>query len=128
MRSKRSGKAIKVAFCAAMLAASAVHAAETRVRLLVQSAPLAGLRYYEASAVWPELARGDELELVRDSSNEHDGNAIRVQWRGHMLGYVPRRANGTLSWALDRGDVLRARIGSLKQQRALRIEIEVFVE
>jgi HIRAN domain-containing protein len=100
------------------------------VRLLVQSAPLAGMRYYAATEVWPELRIGDALELVRESTNPHDANAIAVSWRGRKLGYVPRRDNAVLAWGLDRGERLQARISRIAPHSnpARRIEIEVFIE
>jgi hypothetical protein len=100
------------------------------VRLLVQSAPLAGLRYYAAAEVWPELRVGDALELARESANLHDANAIAVSWRGRKLGYVPRRDNAALAWGLDRGERLQARISRIgpHPNPARRLEIEVFVE
>lgn len=101
-----------------------------RVQLLVQSSPLAGFRFHQAARVWPELKRGDELQLVREPDNPHDANALRVEWRGHVLGYVPRRANAALAWGLDRGVVLRARISRLEwhPNPARRVEFEVLVE
>ena len=100
------------------------------VRLLVQSAPLAGFRYHAAAEVWPELRVGDALGLEREPDNPHDPNAIAVTWRGRKLGYVPRRDNATLAWGLDRGAPLQARISRLAPHPnpARRIEIEVFVE
>jgi hypothetical protein len=100
------------------------------VRLLVQSAPLAGFRYHAAAEVWRELRVGDALELSRELDNPHDPNAIAVTWRGRKLGYVPRRDNATLAWGLDRGQRLQARISRLAPHPnpARRIEIEVFVE
>ena len=100
------------------------------VRLLVHSAPLAGLRYYAAAEVWQELRVGDALELSRESGNAHDANAIAVAWRGRKLGYLPRRDNATLAWGLDHGERLQARISRLAPHPnpARRIEIEVFVE
>lgn len=100
------------------------------VRLLVQSSPLAGFRYHEAARVWDELRVGDALELVREPGNPHDPRAIGVHWRGRKLGYVPRRENGALAWALDRGEVLRARISRLAPHPnpARRIELEVYME
>lgn len=101
-----------------------------RVQLLVQSSPLAGFRYHRAASVWPELNLGDELQLVREPDNRHDANAMRVEWRGHVLGYVPRRENAALAWGLDRGAVLRARISRLEwhPNPAKRVEFEVFME
>jgi HIRAN domain len=100
------------------------------VRLLVQSAPLAGFRYHAAAEVWHELRVGDALELSRESGNPHDANAVAVSWHGRKLGYLPRRDNATLAWGLDRGARLQARISRLAPHPnpARRIEIEVFVE
>jgi len=118
---------------AALLAAAAsasapVHAQQ--VRLLVQSSPLAGFRYHDAPGLFPELRIGDRLDLVRESDNPHDPNAIRVEWRGRRLGYVPRRENSALAWAMDRGEPVTARISTLRTHRnpRLRVEFEVFVE
>src|SRR2546421_7093781 len=100
------------------------------VRLLVQSSPLAGFRYYAAAQVWEQLRVGDRLELYREPDNPHDTNAIAVAWRGRKLGYLPRRDNAALAWGLDRGEHLQARISRLAPHPnpARRIEIEVFVE
>lgn len=103
---------------------------QARVRMLVQSSPLAGFRHADAAEVWPDLHAGDDLELVREPDNAFDANAVRVEWRGHKLGYVPRRDNAALAWALDRGEVLRARISRAEwhPNPARRIAFEVFVE
>jgi hypothetical protein len=101
-----------------------------RVRLLVQSALLAGFRYHAAGEVWSDLRVGDALELAREAGNAHDANAIALAWRGRKLGYVPRRDNAALAWGLDRGERLRARISRLSPHPnpARRIEFEVFIE
>jgi hypothetical protein len=100
------------------------------VRLLVQSSPLAGFRYGEGAGLWPELQRGDALELVREADNPHDPNAVRVEWRGRKLGYVPRRENAAIAWGLERGAALRARISRLAEHPnpARRVEFEVYIE
>ncbi len=113
---------------AVLLAAGTLHA--QTVKLLVQSSPLAGFRYAEASQVWPELRVGDALELVREPDNPYDRNAVRVDWRGRKLGYVPRAENAALAWAMDRGERVTARISRLQAHPnpRLRIEFEVLVE
>ena len=100
------------------------------VRLLVQSSALAGFRYAEAAAVWPDLATGDALDLVREPDNPHDANAVRVEWRGRKLGYVPRAENAALAWAMDRGEPVRARVSRLAEhtKSRRRIEFEVYIE
>ena len=100
------------------------------VQLLVQSSPLAGFRFAEAAAVMPELRHGDPLDLVREEENPYDPNAVRVEWRGRKLGYVPRRQNAAIAWGLDRGTQLRARVSRLAEHPnpARRIEFEIYIE
>ncbi len=100
------------------------------VQLLVQSSPLAGFRFGEAAAVMPLMRPGDALELVHEPDNPHDPNAVRVEWRGRKLGYVPRRQNAALAWGLERGTPLRARVSRLEDHPnpARRIEFEVYIE
>ena len=119
-----------VAIALAALLGLAATADAQSVRLLVQSSPLAGFRYHDAAAVWKELAVGDRLDLVREPANPHDANAVRVEWRGRKLGYVPRAENAALAWAMDRGEPVTARISALREHRnpRRRIEFEVFVE
>jgi hypothetical protein len=110
--------------------AAAISAHGQSVQLLVQDSPLAGFRYAEAASVWARLREGDPLELVREPDNPHDANAVRVDWQGHKLGYVPRRENAAVAWGLDRGVRLRARISSLAEHPnpARRIGFEIYIE
>jgi hypothetical protein len=105
-------------------------AQESSVRLVVQSSPLAGFRYYDAASLWNEMRVGDRLELEREAGNPHDANAVAVSWRGRKLGYVPRRENAALAWGLDRGEALAARISRLAAHPnpARRLEFEVYVK
>ncbi len=120
--------ALVLAIIAAVDAPAGEHAA--RVLLLVQSSPLAGVRYHEALALWEHLRVGEPLELLREPDNPYDSNAVRVEWRGRRLGYVPRRENAALAWALDRGMPLRARISALESHPnpARRIRFEVVLD
>jgi hypothetical protein len=110
--------------------AASAQAPPGNVRLVVQSSPLAGFRYHAAASVWSEVRVGDALELAREPTNPHDPRAVSVSWRGRKLGYVPRRDNVLLAWALDRGERLQARVSRLTTHPnpARRIEFEVFVE
>ena len=100
------------------------------VRILVQSSPLAGSQYYAVGEFWLQLQVGDRLELIREPDNRHDPKAIRVEWRGHQLGYVPRAENRALASAMDQGDKLVARIARLTEHANpwQRVAFEVFVE
>lgn len=102
------------------------------VRILVQSSPLAGSQYYAVSEIWPDLKIGDRLTLVREPDNQHDRKAVRVEWNGRQLGYVPRAENRAVAAALDGGEKLDARVSRLRPVTETadpwrRIEFEVFL-
>lgn len=81
--------------------------------VLLQTSPVAGFQYHDGEAVWPLLRAGDPLALIREPGNPHDPKAVRVEWEGHKLGYVPRTENVAVVQMLDRGDRLEARIAHL---------------
>jgi hypothetical protein len=99
------------------------------IKVLVQNSPLAGSQYYALSTVWGEIRLGDKLLLKREPENRHDANAIRVEWNGKQLGYVPRAENRALAAAMDRGERVEARVATLKKHRNpwQRVEFEVYV-
>lgn len=89
-----------------------VWAATTSVQaeILLQTSPLAGFRYYAGKSVWQSMHEGDALVLVREPANAWDAKAIRVEWHGYKLGYVPRRENAALARLMDHDVQLKARI------------------
>jgi hypothetical protein len=99
------------------------------VKILVQSSPLAGSQYYALSEAWSQIKPGDRLTLTREPDNRHDRNAIRVDWNGRQLGYVPRAENRAVAAALDRGERLEARVLKLRDDRDpwRRVEFEVYL-
>lgn len=115
-------------FLFAALLAFAASAAES-VKILVQSSPLAGSQYYALASAWPEIRIGDKLLLTREPDNRHDANAIRVEWNGQRLGYVPRAENRALAAAMDRGEQVEARVSALRKAKNpwQRVEFEVYL-
>lgn len=99
------------------------------VKLLVQSSPLAGFQYHAGKALWDQLRAGDALSLVREPDNPHDARAVRIEWRGIMLGYLPRAENEAVAAAMDRGERVEGRIAALAEHRNpwRRVRIDVFV-
>ena len=84
------------------------------VKILIQSSPLAGSQYHALTEVWPQIRPGDRLTLTREPNNRYDRNAVRVDWNGQPLGYVPRKENRALARALDAGEILEARVAKLR--------------
>jgi hypothetical protein len=119
-------KHLRAALAAAAISTAAPAPAAEAV-IVVQRSPLAGFRYHDAAETWRHLAVGDRLQLVREGDNPYDANAVRVEWRGVKLGYVPQRDNAAVARQMDRGAALKARVAVLRENRnrSVRIEFEI---
>lgn len=95
-----------------LLAAPATAATTRRIEL--QRSAVAGFQYHEGEKLWASLRDGDELTLVREAENKYDNRAVRVEWQGHKLGYIPRVENASISHLLDNDQRVRAEIVSLQ--------------
>jgi hypothetical protein len=81
--------------------------------ILLQRSTLAGFRHHEAPLLWPALHPGEPLDLVRETDNAADADAVAIYWRGRKLGYLPRGENLMAASLLDRRRTLTARIQRL---------------
>lgn len=81
---------------------------------ILQISPVAGFQYHSGEALWPHLVIGQSLQLGREPDNKYDNRAVRVEWQGYKLGYIPRLDNVAVSQLLDRGEVLDAVIVGLE--------------
>jgi hypothetical protein len=83
----------------------------------LQRSPIAGFQYHDGETVWSQLRVADALQLIREAGNVYDPRAVRVEWQGHILGYVPRLDNATISHLLDHQQNLQAYITALEESR-----------
>ena len=82
--------------------------------LNILTVAVAGFIYPHGPELWPQLQAGDALRLVREPDNSHDPRAIRVDWKGYKLGYVPRALNSGPAAMMDRGEMLHGSIAELE--------------
>ncbi len=103
--------------------------AQVVARILLQDSPLAGFQYHAGKSLWSRMQVGDALELIREPDNPFDGNAVRVEWQGRKIGYVPRRENADVARFMDRGQRLEARITRLAEVRDpwARVRFEILI-
>jgi len=103
--------------------------AQVAAHILLQDSPLAGFQYHAGKTLWPQMQVGDILTLVREPGNPHDARAVRVEWQGHMIGYVPRRENADVARFMDGGQKLTARIVRLAEVRDpwSRVRFEILI-
>ena len=98
-------------------ATAPVAAVVSSSKVELQRSPLAGFQYHRGEAIWPLLAVGASVDLVREPDNPHDPRAVRVDWQGEKLGYVPRVDNAAVSHLLDNGQAVTAEIVGLQRSR-----------
>lgn len=106
------GVAWLILSCLATLAQADVESA-----FIVQTSPLAGFQYHAGRALFPLLNEGDRLKLIREPDNPYDAKAIRVEWRGVMIGFAPRIDNVDLARLMDNGMQVEGRIVALQRSR-----------
>ncbi len=96
---------------------------------MVQVCFVSSFGEHDGRRVFSRLKPGDSLQLRREPDNPHDVNAVRIEWQGHTLGYVPGDANEGIARQLDFGNRLRARISRLSKHRDpdRRVEIEIIL-
>ena len=88
--------------------------AESAPLVELQRSPVAGFQYHQGEALWPLLAVGATLALVREPKNAYDPRAVRIDWQGQKLGYLPRIDNAAASHLLDSGRMVTAEIVALQ--------------
>lgn len=96
----------------------------------LQESPLAGFQYHHGETPWlHHTARHEPVEgqLVREPDNRYDDRAVRVDWQGYKLGYIPRLDNAAMSQLMDRGERLEAVIVGLENSSNPwdRVKVEV---
>lgn len=103
--------------------------AQVATHILLQDSPLAGFQYHAGKSLWPRMQVGDALALIREPDNPFDANAVRVEWQGQKIGYVPRRENADVARFMDRGQTLEARIVRLAEVRDpwSRVRFEILI-
>ena len=93
-------------------------AGEVRSRINLGALPVAGFQYYAGRAQWEGLKVGDPLRFVREPDNPHDPQAVRIEWQGEKLGYVPRADQGEIARLMDKGATVSGRIVNLHKGRS----------
>jgi len=103
--------------------------AQLAAHILLQDSPLAGFQYHAGKSLWPRMQVGDALALIREPDNRFDANAVRVEWQGQKIGYVPRRENADVARFMDSGQNLEARIARLAEVRDpwARVRFEILI-
>jgi hypothetical protein len=77
---------------------------------------VAGFRYYRGPELIDRMRPGEPIRLVAEPGNPHDPLAVRVEYAGEKLGYVPRRENPVLSRLLRDGARVEGRVVEVRPE------------
>ncbi|HNH85306.1 MAG TPA: HIRAN domain-containing protein [Acidobacteriota bacterium] len=69
---------------------------------------VAGFQFYEGVDLIEDIKVGDRFELIPEPENAYDSLAVRIEYQGVKIGYIPRRENKTLHLLLRQGAKLHA--------------------
>lgn len=68
-----------------------------------------------------EIKEGEKLAVIQEPENQYDPKAIRLEYNGVKIGYVPRKKEGldfsVQSWCEDHLDVISAKVDQVWYQK-----------
>lgn len=88
------------------MGAAAIEPAPRHERLVLDECHVAGLPYYAGPDLLPVMRPGDTVDVTAEPENPHDAFAVRIEYRGRQIGYVPRNRNRAVARLLEQ----RARV------------------
>lgn len=89
---------------------------------------LAGVKFHNLKDVIADLKPGSGFELVSEPSNPYDPNAVRVEFKGTMCGYVPARFSSEIAAALSIGKNLVCKVTKVDPSAKPWEQCEVVIE
>lgn len=88
---------------------------------------VAGFQFYDGLGLTGVMKPGDALQLCAEPENPYDEFAVRILWKGGMLGHVPRSDNRHISRLLQQGAPVTGRIIQIRPQapawKQLKVEV-----
>jgi len=70
---------------------------------LLNKFSVAGFYYYEGPEIVQKMEPGEILNMKPEPKNVHDKYAVELQYKGTMIGYIPRSDNRHISRLLQQG-------------------------
>lgn len=58
---------------------------------------VAGVQHHDLSSVIDDMVEEEPLDLVPEPTNPYDSNAVRIEYKGVMIGYVPKRISAAIT-------------------------------
>lgn len=76
---------------------------------------IAGVQHHQMHSVLKDLEEGQTLHLVLEPTNKYDPNAVRIEHKGTMLGFVPRKFSSEVTAMVTVGKTLECTISTLNK-------------
>lgn len=79
-------------------------------RYILNNVFITGFQHHAGPGLLHELEVGTPLTLVREPENIYDKYAVRIEYRGRHVGFIPREQNRSVSEMLQQGAPLECSI------------------
>lgn len=90
---------------------------------------VAGFRYHDGPSLIRRMQPGTRLALIPEPDNSHDLNAVRLEFDGRRIGYLPRDKNHTVAGLLRQGARVECVVTTVSESapawEALRIQTSI---
>ena len=78
--------------------------------------PVAGFDYHVGKTLIGTMQPGESLTLVAEPDNTYDRRAVRLEYRGEKIGYVPRKHNTVIAALLAQNAPLECNITAINPE------------
>ena len=98
--------------------------------ILALESIVAGTSYNNLTEIEKEIKPNEtQLALVREPKNKYDTFAVKVLFKDHKLGYIPRDKNQTIARLMDAGKQFYAQTTKKEWEgKWLRMDLKVFLK
>ncbi len=86
---------------------------------------VAGLKFTDAAKFLDDIKVDDVITLHHELENPTDPNAVRLEWNGRKLGYIPKAHNGDISRGLAAGVPYEAFVNMVNPAAKSHISVEI---
>lgn len=81
---------------------------------LLNECRIAGFQFHDGPGLLGEMRVGEEVAMIAEPGNPHDKFAVRLEYRGRHIGYLPRNQNRSVSRLLRQAAPVRCHLGSVR--------------
>lgn len=101
-------------------------------RYLLHECFVAGFRFHQGPALLSRMGVGTALEITAEPDNSYDPFAVRLDYNGAQIGYLPKSQNQVISRLLQQGAPIECHIARIDKDappwQAVTVQVSILIE